>query len=159
MRLNLGVGRGVAKIFISYTTKDRAWAQWIGVTLRDNGHLPFVHEWEIGTGQNIPRWMDEKLDAAERLLGVFSDSYTKAIYSGAERAAAFWEDPEGRKGFLVPVEVETVTDWPPLTKPLKRLSLVGLTETEAEKALLEFLQPPEAARQTPAVSRQARAFQ
>lgn len=42
----------------------------------------------------------------------------------------------------MPVEVETVTDWPPLTKPLKRLSLVGLTETEAEKALLEFLQPP-----------------
>lgn len=112
MRLNLGVGRGVAKIFISYTTKDRAWAQWIGVTLRDNGHLPFVHEWEIGAGQNIPRWMDEKLDAAERLLGVFSDAYTKAIpgrnarrHSGrTPRAArAFWcrsrwrRSPTGRR--------------------------------------------------------------
>jgi hypothetical protein len=87
----------VAKIFISYTSKDRAWAQWIGVTLRDNGHVPFVHEWEIGAGENIPRWMDEKIKAADRLLGVFSDAYTQAIYSGAERAAAFWQDPDARE--------------------------------------------------------------
>jgi hypothetical protein len=134
-------GRGV-KIFISYNSKDRTWAQWIGVPLRDNGHVPFVHEWEIGAGQNIPHWMNEKLKVADRLLGVFTDAYTKAIYSGAERDAAFWEDPEGREGFLVPVEVETVTDWPPLVKPLKRLSLVDLNETEAETALLDFLKPP-----------------
>jgi TIR domain len=132
----------VAKIFISYNSKDRTWAQWIGVTLRDNGHVPFVHEWEISAGQNIPRWMDEKIRAADRLLAVFTDAYTKAIYSGAERVAAFWQDPEGRKGFLVPVEVETVTEWPPLTAPLKRLSLVDLNETEAETALLDFLKPP-----------------
>ena len=141
-RLGGACGRGVAKIFISYTAKDREWAQWIGVTLRDNGHVPFVHEWEIGPGENIPQWMDDRIKAADRLLGVFSDAYAQALHSSAERWAAYWNDPDGRKGFLVPVEVEKVSDWPPLAKPLKRLSLVGLSESQAQKALLEFLEPP-----------------
>ena len=94
----------MAKIFISYTARDRTWAYWIGVTLREHGHVPFVHEWEIGPGENIPRWMDERIKAADRLLGVFTDTYANALYSSAERWAAYWNDPDGRKGFLVPVE-------------------------------------------------------
>jgi TIR domain len=140
----------VAKIFISYTARDRKWADWIAVTLRDNGHVPFVHEWEIGAGGNIPRWMDERIKAADCLLAVFTDAYAGALYSSTERWAAYWNDPAGREGFLVPVEVEKVSDWPPLTKPLKRLSLVGLSETEAETALLKFLEPPKPPDKRPA---------
>jgi hypothetical protein len=77
----------LAKIFISYTTRDRAWAHWIGVTLRDNGFEPIVHEWEVGAGENIPRWMDERIKAADRLLGVFTDEYVQAVFSSAERWA------------------------------------------------------------------------
>lgn len=113
----------VAKIFISYAARDRNWAHWIGVTLRDSGHVPFVHEWEIGAGGNIPRWMDERIKAADFLLAVFTDAYAQALYSSSERWAAYWNDPTGRDGYLVPVEVEKVSDWPPLTKPLNRLSL------------------------------------
>jgi hypothetical protein len=129
-------------IFISYTSRDRTWAHWIGVTLRDNGYNPFVHEWEVGAGENLARWMDESIEAADRLLGVFTDAYVKALYSSSERWAAYWDDPQGRKGFLVPVEVEPVAQWPPTTRALKRLSLVGLSEAEAERALLEFLPSP-----------------
>lgn len=93
--------------------------------------------------------MNEKLELADNLLGVFSDAYTQAIYSGAERDAAFWEDPSGRDGFLIPVEVETVSKWPPLAKPLKRLSLVGMDEAEAEAALIAFLNPPAPPKQRP----------
>jgi hypothetical protein len=131
------------KIFISYTSSDREWAYWIGVTLRDAGYVPLVHEWEIPGGGHIARWMDEGLQAADRLLGVFTDAYTKALYSNSERWSAYWHDPDGREGFLVPVEVEQVRTWPPLTRPLKRLSLVGLSETQAEQALLAFLKKPE----------------
>jgi hypothetical protein len=140
----------VAKIFISYTARDRNWAGWIGVTLRDNGHVPFVHEWEIGAGGNIPRWMDERIKAADCLLAVFTDAYAGALYSSTERWAAYWNDPAGREGFLVPVEVEKVSDWPPLTRPLKRLSLVGLSEVEAEIALLKFLEPAKPPAERPA---------
>jgi hypothetical protein len=140
----------VAKIFISYTAGDRKWADWIGVTLRDNGHVPFVHEWEIGAGGNIPRWMDERIKAADCLLAVFTDAYAGALYSSTERWAAYWNDPAGREGFLVPVEVEKVSDWPALTRPLKRLSLVGLSGVEAEIALLKFLEPAKPPAERPA---------
>jgi hypothetical protein len=79
--------------------------------------------------------------ATDRVLGVFTDAYVQALYSSSERWAAYWDDPQGRKGFLVPVEVEKVTDWAPLTRALKRLSLVGFAEPEAERALLDFLKP------------------
>src|SRR5215469_8996229 len=71
------------RIFISYTSHDRAWAHWIGVTLREHGYLPLVHEWEVGTGENIARWMDESIVAADRLLGVFTDAYATALFSSS----------------------------------------------------------------------------
>jgi hypothetical protein len=132
------------KIFISYTSRDREWAHWIGVTLRDHGFEPLVHEWQIGAGENIARWMDENIAVARRLLGIFTDSYTKAIFSSSERWSAYWDDPEGRNGFLVPVEVERVSNWPPLVRALRRCSLVGLSENDAERELLTFLSPPSA---------------
>lgn len=100
-----------------------------------------MHEWEVGPGENIAGWMDASIKASNRLLGVFTDEYTKALYSRAERWAGFWDDPDGRKGFFIPIEVETVSDWPPLIRALNRLSLVGLSESEAERKLLDFLKP------------------
>src|SRR5262245_15826796 len=129
------------KIFISYTSSDKHWADWIGWNLRDAGHEPFVHEWEIGAGENIPRWMEERSQQADRLLAVFSDAYCKASYSQSERWAAYWEDPGGRRGSLIPIEVDKVSEWPTLVRPLKRLSLIGLSEPVARKQLLDFLQP------------------
>ena len=129
------------KIFVSYTSNDRRWAHWIGWQLREAGHEPFIHEWEIGAGESIPRWMEDRLSQANRLIGVFSDAYCKAIYSQSERWAASWEDPDGKNGFLVPIQVSAVSKWPPFVKPLNRLSLIGLEETQAAKDLIGFLEP------------------
>jgi TIR domain len=87
----VAVGQSKPKIFISYTSHDRDWAHWIGVTLRDNGYSPFVHEWEVGAGENIARWMDESIAAADRLLGVFTDAYIRALFSSSERWATYWD--------------------------------------------------------------------
>ncbi len=137
------------KIFVGYTSSDRDWAHWIGWQLREAGHEAFVHEWEIGAGENVPRWMEERLGEASALLGVFSDEYCKAIYSQSERWAAYWQDPGGRLSFLIPIEVKKVTKWPVFVEPLKRLSLLGLDESIALHRLLEFLSPPKAPTEKP----------
>lgn len=129
------------KIFVSYTSSDREWAHWIGWQLKSAGHEPFVHDWEIGAGESIAGWMEERIKQADRLIGVFSDEYCNAAYSQTERWAAFWEDPRGRSGYLVPVEVRKVSEWPGFVRPLKRLSLVDLDEMGASRELLAFLQP------------------
>jgi tetratricopeptide (TPR) repeat protein len=138
------------KIFVSYTSSDKDWAHWIGWNLREAGHEPFVHEWEIAAGENIPRWMEDRLGQADRLLGIFSDAYCKALYSQSERWAAYWQDPGGRTGFLVPVEVREVSKWPVFVEPLKRISLIGLNDVEARGRLLEFLNPPRPPTEEPA---------
>ncbi|HEX8165543.1 MAG TPA: tetratricopeptide repeat protein [Beijerinckiaceae bacterium] len=130
------------KIFVSYTSADRDWAHWIGWTLREAGHEPFVHEWEIGAGENIPAWMARRLGEADRLLGVFSPKYMDALFSESERTAAYWNDPMGRRGFLIPIEVEAVPKWPEFVAPLKRLSLVDLDQEAARAALVDFLKLP-----------------
>jgi hypothetical protein len=130
------------KIFLSYTSSDKDWAHWIAWNLRDAGHEPFVHEWEVGAGTNIAGWMEQRINEAERLIGVFSDAYVQAAYSQSERWASYWEDPAGRKGYFVPIEVRKVTKWPALVSSLKRLSVVGLDEAEARTRLVDFLQPP-----------------
>jgi hypothetical protein len=49
----------VADIFVSYTSKDREWAFWIGQELLKLGHAPYVSEWEIGDGGDIEAWREE----------------------------------------------------------------------------------------------------
>jgi tetratricopeptide (TPR) repeat protein len=85
--------------------------------------------------------MEERIDQADQLIGVFSDEYSEAIFSRSERWAAYWDDPEGRVGFLIPVEVVKVTKWPRLVSPLNRCSLIGLSETAAIERLRTFLEP------------------
>lgn len=100
-----------------------------------------MHDWEIGAGENIAGWMEERFRHADRLIGIFSDAYCKAAFSQSERWGAYWQDPRGRSGFLVPIEVRKVTEWPALVSPLKRLSLLDLDESEASTRLITFLQP------------------
>src|SRR6202451_3772677 len=55
------------------------------------GHTPRVHEWEIGSGDDIYAWMEQRHDAAEHVLCVVSDEYLKAPYSTLELNAALWQ--------------------------------------------------------------------
>src|SRR5215218_5696960 len=145
----LSCGMAGLKIFVSYTSADRDWAHWIAWTLKEAGHEPFVHEWEIGAGENIPAWMERRLAEADRLIGVFSQKYTEALFSKSERTAAYWDDPMGKRGFLTPVAIEAIPKWPPFVAPLKRLSLVGLHPEAARAALIAFLEPPGPPKEAP----------
>ncbi|KYG19569.1 hypothetical protein SE92_04255 [Bradyrhizobium sp. AT1] len=120
------------------------WADWIGWTLLQERHDVFVHEWEIGAGENIADWMSRRLKDTEKVLGLFSPAYIEAIYSKSEYLAAYWADPVGRDGFLVPIVVEPCADLPKLVQPLRRLHLYGLPEHMAAAELVKFLTPPTA---------------
>jgi hypothetical protein len=71
----------VADIFVSYTSSDRDWAFWIAEQLKELGHTPHVHEWEINCGDDIYAWMERRHDAADHVLCVVSDEYLRARYS------------------------------------------------------------------------------
>ena len=62
----------MAEIFVSYTSSDRDWANWVGLELERLGHVARVHEWEISAGGNIPAWMEERHQKADHVLFVIS---------------------------------------------------------------------------------------
>src|SRR5882724_8648176 len=92
---------GMADYFISYTQSDRDWAFWIAAELRELGHTPHIHEWEIDSGADIYAWMEARHDAADHVLCVVSDEYLKAPYSTLERNAALWQAAGKRPGFVL----------------------------------------------------------
>src|ERR1700759_21259 len=47
------LGVEVADIFVSYTSKDRDWAFWIGQELEKLGHVARIDAWELTGGDNI----------------------------------------------------------------------------------------------------------
>jgi tetratricopeptide (TPR) repeat protein len=130
----------VAKIFISYTSQDRAWADWIGLELEALGHVSHVDHWEVSAGDNIMEWMEKRLDDADHVLCVVSKTYLKKPYSSLERQAGQWEAVTARSNFVLPVFIEPRTA-PRLFNPLKRCDLHGLDEEEARACLKSYLAP------------------
>jgi hypothetical protein len=77
----------VANIFISYTSQDRAWADWIGLELEALGHVPHIDHWEVSAGGNIMEWMDKRHNEADHVLCIISKTYLTRPYSSLERLA------------------------------------------------------------------------
>ena len=128
--------------FISYNSTDSSWAQWIAWTLSDLGHRPRVHEWEISGGGNVLKWMEEALSSADAVITIVSPSFLVAKYSQAEVQAGIWRSFQSRDGFVKPVVVTEVIDWPVFLGSLKRLSLVGLTGSQSREAIAQFVVDP-----------------
>jgi tetratricopeptide (TPR) repeat protein len=133
----------VADIFVSYTSSDRDWAFWIAKELEALGHTPRVHEWEIGSGDDIYAWMEARHDAADHVLCVVSDEYLKAPYSTLERNAAIWQAAGKRPGFVLFVAVKP-SKLPTLSDHIRRCELFGIPEDAARLRFREFMQKREA---------------
>ena len=135
----------MADIFVSYTSSDRDWAFWIGQELQRLKHHPRVHEWEIPAGGDVPKWMEERLQAADRVLCVISAGYLTKDYSGWERRSAQWAAASKRPNFMLPVFVEDC-EAPVAIAHIKRCKLFGLGENDARSTLEAYLaeaKPPE----------------
>ncbi len=134
----------VADIFVSFTKSDRQWAHWIAQELTALDHEPHVHDWEIGSGEDIVGWMEKRHDQADYVLCVVSPDYLnkdKAPFSTWERRAALWRMVKGQKVQVLLFVVKQVR-LPSLIDHLRRCDLVGLKEGEARRRIAEFLASP-----------------
>jgi tetratricopeptide (TPR) repeat protein len=131
----------VADIFVSYTSKDRDWANWIGRELEALGHVPHIHDWEIASGDDIYSWMEQRHNAADHVLCVISDDYLKAPYSTLERNAALWQAASKRPGFILLVAVAPCR-LPTLSDHIRRCELFGIPEEAARFRFREFIIKP-----------------
>ena len=91
--------------FISYTSADRSWAEWIAWQLEQENYTTIIQAWDIQPGSNFVLEMDTAAKTAERTIAVLSPDYFTSHFTPSEWAAAFRRDPKGEHRFLVPVRV------------------------------------------------------
>lgn len=129
--------------FISYANDgdDRQWAEWIAATLTDAGYECRLQAWDFVPGSNFVLAMNEYVRDAERVVMVLSPAYLAGRpMVDAEWSAKFIEDADGKGRLLIPVRVSPC-DVRGLLGPRVYVDLVGKTETDARRDLLDAVKP------------------
>src|SRR5579884_2514440 len=135
--------------FISYTSADRQWAEWIARQLEEAGYSITIQAWHFSTGEVFTQRMQEALTNCKSTLAVLSPRYLKSKFAMAESLAVIAIDPDGTKGLLLPVRIE-VCDEEEMGLLASRtyIDFVDKGEAEARSALLDgvkkALPPPKA---------------
>ena len=128
--------------FISYTSRDQEWAEWIAWKLQEADYLPILQAWDFRPGHNFVDLMHKAIEEAKRIILVLSGAYLTSAFATAEWQAVFAKDPTGQHGLLLPVRVEDVEP-PGLLRGRIYIDLVGvLDEDTAVATLLEGVRPP-----------------
>lgn len=122
--------------FVSYTSTDKTWAEWIAWQLEAAGYSVVIQAWDFRPGENFVVEMQAAAAEAERTLLVLSDAYLKSAFGRSEWAAAFAQDPTGAERRLVPVRVKPCEP-DGLLRAIIFVDLVGLSDADARTRLLE----------------------
>ncbi|HJT95867.1 MAG TPA: TIR domain-containing protein [Mycobacterium sp.] len=124
--------------FISYTSSDRRWAEWIAWELEHAGFDVFIQAWDILPGSNFVTQMRLASQECERTIAILSNAYLQSVYAESEWNAAFADDPTGENRKLIPVRIE---DCKPrgIDRPIVYLDFVGLREDQARDQLLNCI--------------------
>ena len=124
-----------ADFFISYTGKDKAWAEWIAWVLEAAGYQTVIQAWDFTPASNFILKMQDAATDATRTIAVLTPDYFKSAFTKPEWAAVFVDDPTSQQAKLIPVRVVDFKP-PGLFKAINYIDLVGLDNAAAEKLLL-----------------------
>src|SRR5258708_7847113 len=73
------------RVFVSYSHDSRAHKLWVAefaARLRHNGIDAVLDQWEIGPGDDITLFMEQRLTEADRVLVVCTDNYVRKANAG-----------------------------------------------------------------------------
>ncbi|MEU4095263.1 FxSxx-COOH system tetratricopeptide repeat protein [Streptomyces sp. NPDC026673] len=128
---------GGKRLFVSYATPDRAWAEWAAWHLTDAGYDVELDTWHWGAGENFILRMNHALKQGSRMVALLS-----AAYFDSDRFTTLeWTAVLAAKDKMVPLRIEKVTA-PPILRPLIYQDLFGRGEAAAREALLGAVRGP-----------------
>lgn len=134
--------------FISYTGKDKAWAEWIAWQLEAAGYSTVIQAWDFRSGGVFPGDMHRAIQQSARTIAVLTPDYMASGFCAPEWQAAFTQDPTGEKGILVCIRV---ADFKPdgILTGRTYIDFVGLDADAARDLLLRRIQSGRAKPATP----------
>ncbi len=98
-----------AKIFLSHSSADKSFVKGLAVDLANQGHLPWLDEWEILGGESIPTRVAEGLEASDFVVIVLSENSTKSKWVENEWQTKYWQEIDERRVSLIPVLLSDCT--------------------------------------------------
>jgi tetratricopeptide (TPR) repeat protein len=123
--------------FVSYSSADRLWAEWIAWQLEDAHYSVTLQTWQFQPGQDFVQDMQDAIEQCQHTLVVLSPDYLNELEMHSDLALtfAFVKEPAG--GTLVPVQVRESQDrLKGILSMLISIDLVGRDEAEAREVLL-----------------------
>ncbi|MGI3226559.1 toll/interleukin-1 receptor domain-containing protein [Streptomyces sp. GTA36] len=122
--------------FVSYTSADGDWANWIAWELEAAGFSVLVQEWDFVAGSNWQFAMDRGVTECARTVAVLTPAYVGSVYGRLEAHVAQGLDPLGVARRLIPVRV---TPFAPggLLSGVVYIDLVDLAPEDARRRLLD----------------------
>jgi TIR domain-containing protein/tetratricopeptide repeat protein/NB-ARC domain-containing protein len=129
------MAKATADFFVSYTSSDRAWAEWVAWHLEAEGYTVVVQAWDFAPGHDWAHEMQQATSTAKRVVAVLSAAYLQSGHGEAEWRAFYAKDPSGEQRLLLPIRVSEV-DPPGLLTTRTYVDLVGRDANSARAALL-----------------------
>ncbi len=120
--------------FISYSTTDYGWAEWIASQLRMAGYTTMLNRWDFRPGANLALELHKAASAAEGTIVVLSPEYLGALYIQPEWASAFVQVAQQEKHPFLPIRVRECTLKGSLAA-VRYVDVVGVTESVARDRL------------------------
>jgi hypothetical protein len=74
--------------FVSYTSADREWAEWIAWQLEDEGYHVVVQVWDFTPGHDWAHEMQHATATAKRVVVVLSPAYLGSAHGGRSGVAS-----------------------------------------------------------------------
>lgn len=124
--------------FISYTGKDKPWAEWIAWMLEAAGYKTVIQAWDFTAASNFVLKMQSAAVDSTRTIAVVTPDYFKSAFTQPEWAVAFASDPTSEHGKLISVRVADFEP-PGYFKTINYIDLVGVEEGTAQDRLLKAI--------------------
>jgi TIR domain len=119
--------------FVSYSSADRLWAEWIAWQLEDAHYSVMLQTWQFQPGQNFVQDMQDAIEQCQHTLVVLSPDYLSELETHAGSAQIFRQ----AQSTLLPVQVrESQEHLKGILSLLPSIDLVGRDEAEAREVLL-----------------------
>jgi hypothetical protein len=86
---------GSPDFFISYTSADRSWAEWIAWQLEAADYQVVIQAWDFTPARDWVHEMQRATATAKRVVVVLSAAYLASAHGEAEWRVFYAEDPTG----------------------------------------------------------------
>ncbi|WP_053101356.1 DUF4062 domain-containing protein [Candidatus Rhodobacter oscarellae] len=125
-----------SEVFISVSSKDLDWGDWIAWKLRDLGYHVRYHRWELGIGTDVAAWMADAVASSQVAVLLFSKHTEAASEISLEQRFIANVGLDQKAIKVLPILVDPVKI-PRIFANLYRVELFSKNQDEAAKSLLK----------------------